>query len=120
MASAQCGAGHAITLQIGNASWPGRTAGAPSDDGTVPVLDGHLLVDAHTHPARLPTLKPAWHDWAQEFGDREAIGRVYDADGTPDPARFGELLDSEGVDIVLMLCEYSPKATGVQPIEDLL
>jgi hypothetical protein len=48
------------------------------------------------------------------------IGRVYDAEGTPDPARFGELLDAEGVDVVLMLCEYSPKVTGVQPIEDLL
>jgi predicted TIM-barrel fold metal-dependent hydrolase len=84
------------------------------------VLDGHLLVDAHTHPARLPTLKRAWHDWATDFGDGEAIGRVYDAEGTPVPSRFGELLDDEGVDIALMLCEYSPKATGIQPIEDLL
>jgi predicted TIM-barrel fold metal-dependent hydrolase len=84
------------------------------------VLDGHLLVDAHTHPARLPTLKPAWHDWAAEFGDTAAIGRVYDDSGTPVPERFGELLDAEGVDVVLMFSEYSPKATGVQPIEDLL
>jgi predicted TIM-barrel fold metal-dependent hydrolase len=45
---------------------------------------------------------------------------VYDADGTPDPRRFVELLDREGVDIALALCEYSPKATGIQPIEDLL
>jgi uncharacterized protein len=84
------------------------------------VLDGHLLVDAHTHPARLPTLKRAWHDWAADFGDGEALGRVYDAEGTLVPSRFGELLDDEGVDIVLMLSEYSPKTTGIQPIEDLL
>src|ERR687887_449419 len=56
------------------------------------------------HVARLPTLKPAWHGWAKDFGDRSAFDRVYD----------------EHVDIALMLCEYSPKVTGVQPIEDLL
>jgi predicted TIM-barrel fold metal-dependent hydrolase len=84
------------------------------------VLDGQLLVDAHMHPARLPTLKPAWHDWATRFGDAAVIGRVYDGDGTPIPAAFGALLDAEGVDFALMFSEYSPKATGVQPIEDLL
>jgi uncharacterized protein len=84
------------------------------------VLDGHLLVDAHTHPARLPTLKHAWHAWAEDFGDRAMIERVYDAEGTPDPAGFAALLDEEGVDVALMFCEYSPKATGIQPIEDLL
>jgi uncharacterized protein len=84
------------------------------------VLDGHLLIDAHVHPARLPTLKPAWHEWAQNFGDNGVLERVYDADGTLVPDRFIELLDDEHVDIALLLCEYSPKVTGVQPIEDLL
>jgi predicted TIM-barrel fold metal-dependent hydrolase len=84
------------------------------------VLDGHLLVDAHTHPARLPTLKPAWRAWATDFGDQAVLDRVYDAEGTPVPAGFGALLDDEGVDVVMMLCEYSPKVTGIQPIEDLL
>jgi predicted TIM-barrel fold metal-dependent hydrolase len=81
------------------------------------VLDGHLLVDVHLHPARLPTLKPAWQVWAAGFG---GVPPVYDADGTPVPERFSELLAAEGVDIGLLLCEYSPKATGVQPIEDVL
>jgi uncharacterized protein len=27
---------------------------------------------------------------------------------------------AEGVDVAILLCEYSPKATGIQPIEDLL
>ena len=84
------------------------------------MLDGYPLVDVHLHPARLPTLKPAWHDWARRFGDRAAMERVYDADGTPDPAAFAGLLADEGVDVALVLSEYSPKATGVQPIEDLL
>src|SRR4051812_22559399 len=72
------------------------------------------------HPARLQTLKPAWRRWAEDFGDAAALGHVYDSEGTPIPERFCEILDAEGVDIALLLCEYSPKATGVQPIEDLL
>src|SRR3569833_1868441 len=72
------------------------------------------------HPARLPTLKRAWHDWAAAFGDRSVNERVYDADGTLVPARFGALLDDEGVDVALMFSEYSPKATGIQPIGGLL
>lgn len=84
------------------------------------MLDGHLLVDAHMHPAQLPTLKPAWHTWAQNFGDSGVLERVYDGDGTIVPERFVELLDEEHVDIGLLLCEYSPKVTGTQPIEDLL
>jgi predicted TIM-barrel fold metal-dependent hydrolase len=84
------------------------------------VFEGHLLVDAHVHVARLPTLKPAWHVWAQNFGDQAVLERVYDAAGAAVPERFAELLDDEHVDIALLLCEYSPKVTGVQPIEDLL
>lgn len=84
------------------------------------MLDGYPLVDAHLHPARLSTLKPAWHDWARRFGDRDVLERVYDSDGTPDPAGFAGVMRDEGVDIALVLCEYSPKATGIQPIEDLL
>lgn len=84
------------------------------------MLDGHLLVDAHVHAARLATLKPAWHAWAHEFGDRAVLDRVYDAEGSVAPDRFAELLDAEHVDIALLLCEYSPKVTGIQPIEDLL
>jgi predicted TIM-barrel fold metal-dependent hydrolase len=84
------------------------------------VLDGHLLVDAHMHVARLPTLKPAWHGWAKDFGDSAVMDRVYDGDGTIVPERFAALLDDERVDIALLMCEYSPKVTGVQPIEDLL
>ena len=84
------------------------------------MLDGRPLVDAHIHAARLPTLKPAWHQWAHDFGDAALIERVYDADGTVHPARFDAYLADEGVDVALLLCEYSPKATGIQPVEDML
>jgi len=29
-------------------------------------------------------------------------------------------MEGEGVDVAIMLCEYSSKATAIQPIEDLL
>jgi predicted TIM-barrel fold metal-dependent hydrolase len=84
------------------------------------MLDGRPLADVHLHPARLPTLKPAWKDWAHDFGDRDLLGRVYGADGTVNPGAFDAHLAAEGVDVALLLCEYSPKVTGIQPIEDLL
>jgi predicted TIM-barrel fold metal-dependent hydrolase len=84
------------------------------------MIDDLPLVDVHLHVPRLPTLKQAWKDWADDFGDAGVLGRVYDADGTPDPARVDDYLASEGVDIALLMTEYSPKATGIQPIEDVL
>ncbi|GIH20488.1 amidohydrolase family protein [Rugosimonospora africana] len=84
------------------------------------MLDGHLLVDVHLHAARLPTLKQAWRQWAHDFGGDEVIRRVYDDEGTVDPRRFDEYLAAEGVDVALLMSEYSPKVTGIQPIEDLL
>ena len=84
------------------------------------MLDGRPLVDVHLHAARLPTLKPAWRTWAQDFGDTGLIDAVYDADGTVDPARFDAYLAAEGVDVALLFAEYSPKVTGIQAIEDLL
>jgi predicted TIM-barrel fold metal-dependent hydrolase len=84
------------------------------------MLDGRALIDVHLHVARLPTLKPAWRAWAEEFGEREVLDQVYDASGTVDPARFDAHLADEGVDIALLLSEYSPKVTGIQPVEDLL
>jgi uncharacterized protein len=84
------------------------------------MLDGRPLIDVHLHAARLPTLKPAWRQWADDFGDQEVLGRVYDPDGTVDPARFDAYLADEGVDVALVLAEYSPKATGIQPVEDVL
>jgi uncharacterized protein len=84
------------------------------------MLDGRPLIDTHVHAARQSTLKPAWRQWARDFGDPTVLDRVYAADGTVDPARFDAYLASEGVDVALALTEYSPKATGIQPVEDVL
>jgi uncharacterized protein len=84
------------------------------------VLEGRLLVDAHVHVARLGTLSADWHDWAQTFGGNIPIDELYDRDGTPVPAAIDEHFAGQGVDRVLLFSEHSPKATGSQPIEDLL
>ncbi|HEX4834644.1 MAG TPA: amidohydrolase family protein [Trebonia sp.] len=84
------------------------------------MIDGRPLVDVHLHVPRLSTLKQAWKDWAGDYGDAAAMSQVYDASGDPDPARLDAYLAGEGVDVALLLAEYSPRATGIQPVEDLL
>jgi predicted TIM-barrel fold metal-dependent hydrolase len=84
------------------------------------VIDEHFVVDAHVHTPRLPTLKPAWLDWARDFAGKYPWRTVYDADGAVIPSAMDELMAREGVDRVLLFCEYSPRATGIQPIEDNL
>lgn len=83
------------------------------------MIDGRLVVDAHVHPPRLDSLKPAWLAWADRFSGPHPWREVYDADGVVVPERFDAMLDSEGVDRALLFCEYSPRATGIQTFEDL-
>ena len=84
------------------------------------MLDGRPLVDVHLHPARRSTVKVGWEEWAHDFGGADAVTRLYDADGTVSPARFDAYLADEGVDIALVLSEYSPRVTGLQTVEDML
>ena len=84
------------------------------------MLDGRPLVDVHLHPARRPTVKVGWAEWARDFGGADAVTRLYEADGTVSPARFDAYLAEEGVDIALVLSEYSPRVTGIQTVEDML
>lgn len=84
------------------------------------MLDGRLLVDAHVHVAKLPTLSRDWQDWVTTFGGGVPMADLYDGDGVPIPAALDDYFDGEGADHVLLFTEYSPKATGVQPIEDVL
>jgi predicted TIM-barrel fold metal-dependent hydrolase len=84
------------------------------------VLDGRLLVDAHTHVARLPTLSADWQAWVRTFGGGVPLDVLFDPDGTPRPAALDEHFAGQGADHVLLFCEYSPKVTGMQPIEDVL
>ena len=84
------------------------------------MIDGLAVVDAHMHVPRLSTVSPAWLEWAVKFGQDSGWRQVFDAAGDPDPARLDALLDAEGVDVALLFAEYSPGATGIQPVEDLL
>jgi uncharacterized protein len=81
------------------------------------MIDGHRLIDVHLHPAKLSGLKLSWDVWVQSF-DSPALRALYRADGTIDPAGFDGLLEREGVDIAVVLAEYSPKVTGTQAVED--
>lgn len=84
------------------------------------MIGSDVVVDSHVHAPRLSTVKPAWLEWADQFSGAHPWREVYDADGDPVPERLDALLDSEGVDRALLFCEYSPRATGIQSIEDLL
>ena len=79
-----------------------------------------MLIDAHVHAARLSTLKPSWHEWARQFASSTNWRSAYDDAGDPVPARLDALFEVEGIDRVLLFCEYSPRATGIQSIEDNL
>lgn len=84
------------------------------------MLDGRLLIDAHVHVPVLGSLSPAWTQWARAFGPEGLLEQMWDADGVPRPDRLDALFADQGVDHALLLCEYSPKATGIQRFEDLL
>jgi predicted TIM-barrel fold metal-dependent hydrolase len=84
------------------------------------VIDGEPVVDAHVHAPRLATLKPAWTDWAQRYSRGHDWRSAYDGHGEVVPDRLAALFAAEGVDVALLYAEYSPRATGIQPIEDYL
>ncbi|MGD0376134.1 MAG: amidohydrolase family protein [Streptosporangiaceae bacterium] len=82
------------------------------------MLDGQLLVDAHTHVSRMPTA-PDWVSWAEDFGGGIPT-ELFDAHGAPVPELVDEHFARQGVDHVLLFSEYSPKVAEPQPIEDVL
>jgi len=84
------------------------------------MLDGLALVDAHIHVARIPTLKMSWEQWIMaRRSDGDPLD-LYDEEGTAVGARFAAYLEREGVDCAILLAEYSPRVTGIQPIEDIV
>jgi predicted TIM-barrel fold metal-dependent hydrolase len=83
------------------------------------MIDGVPLVDVHLHVARLPTLKLPLPAWAP-FTDADALAELYDGSGSIRPDRFDAWVEAEGVDLALLMSEYSPRVTGIQPVEDLL
>ncbi len=77
-------------------------------------------MDAHVHVARLPTLSADWRGWVREFGGGVPLDGLFEPDGVPRPAELDAYFAAEGADHVLLFSEYSPKTTGIQPIEDVL
>lgn len=84
------------------------------------MIDGIPLVDAHVHVPLLSSLRPAWVRWARDFGPPGILEAGWDAEGRPRAAWLDDLFAAQGVDIALLFCEYSPKATGMQLFDDLL
>jgi uncharacterized protein len=82
------------------------------------MLDGRPMVDVHLHPARKTGLKPSWSTWVQGFGSPE-LDALYDEDGEVMGAAFDAHLAAEGVDVAVLLAEYSPRVTGIQAAEDM-
>jgi predicted TIM-barrel fold metal-dependent hydrolase len=82
------------------------------------MLDGRPLIDVHLHPAALGGLKLSWDTWLQGFDSHE-ITALYDEDGRVRPTDFDAYLAREGVDVAVVLAEYSPKVTGYQTVEDM-
>src|SRR5262249_3238574 len=84
------------------------------------MLDGQLLVDAHVHVARLPSLSDDWQAWARRYGALTPLDDLFESDGMPRPAALDAHFAAQGADHVLLFTEHSPKVTGIQPIEDVL
>ena len=84
------------------------------------MLAGKPLVDAHVHLARLPSLKMDWERWVMDRRSDGDPSELYDEEGSPVPERFAAFLGREGVDCAILLAEYSPRVTGIQPIEDVV
>ncbi len=85
------------------------------------MLEGVRVIDAHVHAVCLPTLKLSLGEWTGHFeGGVADLLKLYDEQGTLIPRRLDEYMAGEGVDVAVLLCEYSPRVTGIQPIEDLL
>jgi predicted TIM-barrel fold metal-dependent hydrolase len=84
------------------------------------MLGNRPLVDAHVHLARLPSLKLGWEQWVMPQRVGADPAELYDEQGSPVPERFVALLDREGVDCAILLAEYSPRVTGIQPVEDMV
>lgn len=83
------------------------------------MIRGLPLIDAHVHVPRLNRLPPAWFDWFRRYGQGVPLEALYDGEGRPLPEALDRYFEAEGVDVVLLLPEYSPRTVGVHPYEEL-
>ncbi|CAN5774307.1 amidohydrolase family protein [soil metagenome] len=78
------------------------------------------VIDVHQHVVPVGSLKMPWEQWAPPQVSGLRADDIYRADGTVDPARYVAHLDDHGIDIALLMAEYSPRVTGLQTIEMML
>lgn len=84
------------------------------------MIEGIPVLDAHVHAVRVPTLKLPWEVWAPPHVSGVPYDAIHTDDGRVDPRGFADYLDREGVDACLLMAEYSPRVTGIQPAEDMV
>jgi hypothetical protein len=77
------------------------------------------VIDVHQHIVRLDSLKMHADVWMPPRITGVPVDEIY-RDGVPDPARYLAHLDAQGIDIALLMAEYSPRVTGMQTIEHML
>jgi uncharacterized protein len=88
-------------------------------DSEVDMIDGIPLIDAHVHAGHFSSLKPAVREWVVSFKAEVPLKRLHDEAGNLVPERFEAYLRGEGVEMAILVPEYSPKVTGIQTVEDL-
>lgn len=84
------------------------------------MINGQPIVDAHQHLVRLDSLHMPVDAWAPPGMTGVGLEQIYRPDGTVDPQRYLAHLDEQGVDVALLMAEYSPRVTGIQTIEHML
>lgn len=77
------------------------------------------VIDVHQHVVRFDSLKMRTEVWVPPRVTGVPIDDIY-VKGVPDPARYLAHLDDQGIDIALLMAEYSPRVTGMQTIEHML
>ena len=84
------------------------------------MIGGVVVIDVHQHVVRADSLAMPFEAWAPPRVTGVPMDRLYRADGTVDPGAYLAYLDEEGVDVALLMSEYSPRVTGIQAIEHML
>lgn len=84
------------------------------------MLDGTPVIDVHQHVVPIGSLKMSWEQWAPPGVTGLRRDDIYHDDGTVDPDRYVAHLDAHGIDVALLMAEYSPRVTGLQTIEAMV
>lgn len=84
------------------------------------MIRGLTIVDAHVHLPLLKGLPAFWFEWQQKLGGRIPLTSLYNQEGDPIPELVDTYFEAEGVDVVIILPEYSPRTVGTHPFEKVL